>query len=67
MDAVSHSKVQTLVISKVPVAGGVTVVLPSGQVTATAQADCSWLLLAVAVLVILFVLSAVAVESESLS
>ena len=44
--------------------GGVTVtaVLPSGHVTATAQADCSWLLLAVAELLILFVLSAVALE-----
>jgi hypothetical protein len=57
----------SLVISKVPVVGGVTVVLPSGQVTATAQAFWFWLLLAVAVLSILFVLSAVAVELEVLS
>ena len=35
--------------------------------TATAQADCSWLLLAVAELVILFVFSAVALELELLS
>jgi hypothetical protein len=44
----------------------VTVVLPSGQVIATAQASCSWLLLAVAVLLISFVLSAAALELESL-
>jgi hypothetical protein len=42
-------------------------VLPSGQVTATAQAFWFWLLLAVAVLSILFVLSAVALELELLS
>jgi FtsH-binding integral membrane protein len=47
--------------------GGVTVVLPSEQVSATAQADCSWLLLAVAELLMLFVLSAVASELEVLS
>ena len=41
--------------------------LPSGQVTATAQAFWFWLLLAVAVLVMLFVLSAVALELELLS
>jgi hypothetical protein len=40
----------------------VTVVLPSGQVTAIAQADCDWAWLAVAELVILFVLSAVSVQ-----
>jgi hypothetical protein len=45
----------------------VTVVLPSGQVTATAQTDCSWPLLAVAVLLILFVFSAVAVELENVN
>jgi hypothetical protein len=64
-----NGSAQILLISKVPVVGGVgvTVVLPSGHVSATAQADCSWLLLAVAVLVILFVLSAVALELELLS
>lgn len=47
--------------------GGVSVrvVLPSGQVTATAQASCSWL--AVAVLLMSFVLDAVASELELLS
>jgi hypothetical protein len=49
------------------VGGGVTVVLPSGQVTATARASWSWLLLAVAVLLMLFVLDAVASELELLS
>jgi hypothetical protein len=41
----SHEELPTsqiFVIIRVPVAGGVTVVLPSGQVTATAQADCDW-------------------------
>jgi hypothetical protein len=49
--------------------GGVSVrvVIPSGQVTATAQASCSWLWLAVAVLLMSFVLDAVASELELLS
>ena len=64
---VERSTPHVLVIVKVPVVGGVTVVLPSGQVTATAQAFWFWLLLAVAVLSILLVFSAVASELEVLS
>ena len=52
-----HDEKQTFVINKVPVVDDVTVVLPLGQVTATVQAE----------LLMLFVLSAVAVELEVLS
>jgi hypothetical protein len=48
---------QSLRIPKVPVVDDVTVVLPLGQVTVTAQAE----------LLILFVFSAVALELELLS
>ena len=57
---------QTLLISKVPVAGGVTVVVPSGHVSATAQDASACLCLASAVLLMVLSLDASEAELELL-
>src|SRR5919206_2679896 len=57
---------QLFVIIRIPVAGGVTVVVPSGHVSATAQDASACLCLASAVLLMMLLLDASEAELELL-